>query len=238
MTARIEIGEIPVDVMFKDIKNLHLSIHPPTGRVRIAAPARTSLEAVRLFAISKLTWIKRQQRKLLEQARETPREYLERESHYLWGKRYLLTVIEGDHAPSVDVKHSRLLLRVKPEATEGKKRGIIAEWYREQMKEAASSLIAKWTPVLGITVEKFYVRQMKTKWGSSNPSARSIRLNTELAKKPKECLEYIVVHEITHLAEPTHNARFIAMMDRSMPNWRLHRDKLNQLPVRHEEWRH
>jgi predicted metal-dependent hydrolase len=236
MAARLDLGGISVDLMFKDIKNVHLSVYPPTGRVCISAPRRLSVESVRAFAISKLGWIKRQQRRLREQSRETPREYLDRESHYLWGKRYLLRVIEGDH-PSVAVKHSRLLLRVNLGATEEKKHGILAEWYREQMKTAVSSLIARWATVIGVTVEKFYVQQMKTKWGSCNPLARSVRLNTELAKKPKDCLEYIVVHEMTHLLEPTHNARFIATMDRVMPDWRLRRDQLNQLPVRHEEWR-
>jgi predicted metal-dependent hydrolase len=224
--------------MFKDIKNVHLSVHPPTGRVRIAAPARMNLETVRLFAISKLGWIRRQQRKLREQMREAPREYVEQESHYLWGKRYLLRVIQSNDSPSVDVRHSHLLLQTKPGATESKKRNLVADWYRRQVKDAASPLIAKWAPLLGVTVRTVYVRQMKTKWGSSNPVTRSIRLNTELAKKPRECLEYVIVHEMTHLLEPTHNDRFVAMMEDFMPNWQVLRDQLNQLPVRHEEWRY
>ncbi len=238
MVAQQDLGDISVDVMFKDIKNVHLSVHPPTGRVRIAAPTRMSLETVRVFAISKIGWIKRQQRKLREQVREAPREYVERESHYLWGKRYLLRVIEGDNGTSVDVRHSQLLLQTKPGATVSEKRNLVATWYRQQVKSASSPLIAKWTPLIGVTIKAVYVRQMKTKWGSSNPVARSIRLNTELAKKPRECLEYIIVHEMTHLLEPTHNDRFLAMMERFMPNWRLCRDQLNQLPVRHEEWRY
>jgi predicted metal-dependent hydrolase len=236
MAERLDLGGMAVDVTFKQIKNVHLSVYPPNGSVRISAPARMSLDTVRVFAISKLGWIKQQQRKLRAQERETPREYLNQESHYLWGKRYLLRVVEGDQAPSIEVQHSRLLLRVHPEATEEKKREIVAQWYREQIRVAVPALIARWTPVMGVTVERFYIQQMKTKWGSCNPRAATIRLNTDLAKKPNECLEYIVVHEMAHLLEPTHNARFIAIMDRFMPNWRLRRDSLNRLPVRHEEW--
>jgi hypothetical protein len=195
-----------------------------------------SLNTIRIFAISKLGWIKQQQRKLREQERETPREYLNLESHYLWGKRYLLRVFECASAPSVEVQHSRLVLRVHPEATEEKKQDIVAQWYRNQLKTAVLSMISKWAPMMGVTVAGFYVQQMKTKWGSCNPHAMTIRLNTELAKKPKDCLEYIVVHEMTHLLAPTHSARFIAAMDRFMPNWRMRRDYLNQLPVRHEQW--
>ena len=237
MMTQISLGGLSVDVTFKNIKNVHLSVHPPAGRVSIAAPSKMNLETIRVFALTKLNWIKRQQRKLKEQARETPREYIGRESHYLWGKRYLLTVLEGDVATSIAVKHSRLLLRVPKRASTEKKRAVLAEWYREQMKAVVPLLIAKWAPVIGVTVERVYMQQMKTKWGSCNPRARSVRLNTELAKKPKECLEYIVLHEMTHLLEPTHNTRFTAMMDRFMPGWRLRRDQMNQLPVRHEEWR-
>ena len=236
MADRLVLGGISTEVMFKDIKNVHLSVYPPNGRVRISAPARMTLDTIRVFAISKLGWIKQQQRKLREQERETPREYLNLESHYLWGKRYLLRVIEADQAPSVEVQHSRLLLRVRPGTPDEMKQEIVAQWYRNQLRVAVPFLIAKWTMVMGVTVERLYVQQMKTKWGSCNPCAGTIRLNTELAKKPKECLEYIVIHEMAHLLEPTHNARFIALMDRFMPNWRLRRDRLNQLPVRHEEW--
>jgi predicted metal-dependent hydrolase len=236
MAARIDLGGTPVDVTFKNIKNVHLSVYPPNGRVRISAPARLSLDTIRVFAISKLGWIKQQQKKLREQERETPREYLNRESNYLWGKRYLLRVIEGDQMPSVEIQHSRLLLRVRTETTEERKQEIVANWYRTQMREAVPSLIDRWAPVMGVKVEGFYVQQMKTKWGSCNPRAGTIRLNTELAKKPKECLEYIVVHELAHLLEPTHNTHFIAVMDQFMPSWRLRRDQLNQLPVRHEQW--
>jgi len=236
MVSRMQLGDVAVDVVFKDIKNLHLSVHPPTGKVRISAPARMSLDTIRVFAISKLGWINRQQKKLQEQERETPREYLDRESHYVWGKRYLLTVSENDQAPAVELKHSRLLLRVRPGTDETKRKVLVESWYREQLKKAALPLITKWEPLLGVKVGRVFVQQMKTRWGSCNPGNCSIRLNTDLAKKPRQCLEYIVVHEMAHLLEPTHNARFVALMDQFMPDWRLRRDQLNQLPVRHEDW--
>jgi hypothetical protein len=236
MVTQITLGDITVDVVKKGIKNIHLSVYPPTGKVRISAPFRMDLDNIRVFAITKLGWIKSQQQKLSEQARETPREYLNRESHYVWGTRYLLTVAESDQSPSVELKHNRMLLRVRPGTDENKKQAIVEEWYRAQLKQAVAPLIAKWEPLIGVKVKQFFVQRMKTKWGSCNADSRSIRLNTDLAKKPQECLEYIVVHEMVHLLESTHNTRFIALMDRFMPKWQFHREMLNRLPVRHEHW--
>jgi predicted metal-dependent hydrolase len=236
MMTQIRLGDIAVDVVLKDIKNVHLSVYPPTGRVRISAPRRMKLDTIRVFAISKLSWIKHQQRKLRGQERETPREYLDRESHYVWGKRYLLKVVEEHRAPSVELKHSRMILRVVPGASDETKQAVLAHWYREQIKAAVPDLIAKWEQVVGVKVQRVFVQKMKTKWGSCNAGARSIRLNTDLAKKPSECLEYIVVHEMVHVLEPTHNARFVALMDRLMPQWRVYREQLNQLPVSQEKW--
>jgi hypothetical protein len=184
MVTKIELGDIFVEVVKKDIKNIHLSVYPPAGRVRISAPLRMNLDNIRVFAISKLGWIKQQQKKLREQERETPREYLDRESHYVWGKRYLLKVIESYRTARLELKHSKMHLRVRPGASEEKKQAVIEEWYREQLKQAAPSLIAKWEPLVGVKVERFFVRKMKTRWGSCNPASRSIRLNTDLAKKP------------------------------------------------------
>jgi len=236
MGSQIKLGDIPVDVVLKAIKNVHLSVHPPTGRVRIAAPKRMSIDTIRVFAISKLDWIKQQQTKLREQERETPREYVDRESHDVWGKRYLLTVSESDQPPSVELKHSRMVLRMRPGTDERRRQALMEAWYREQIKQAVPLLLARWQPLMGVKVERFFVQRMKTKWGSCNHKARTIRLNTELAKKPAECLEYIVVHELVHLLEPTHNARFVALMDRFMPKWQFHRQVLNRLPVRREQW--
>jgi len=236
MFTQIELGDIKVDVVFKDIKNVHLSVHPPNGRVRIAAPTRMSPDTVRVFAISRLSWIRQQQEKILAQERETPREYLDRESHYLWGKRYLLDVVEEDARPEVELKHGKMILRLRPGTDESRRQVIVEEWYRAQLKQAVTPLVTKWEPLIGVKVERLFVQQMKTKWGSCTPKSRNIRLNTDLAKKPHECLEYILVHEMVHLLEPTHNARFVSLMDSFVPKWQFYRKALNRLPVRHEHW--
>ena len=236
MSDQIDIGGILVDVVFKNIKNVHLSVYPPSGRVRIAAPEHMSLETLRLYLIAKLDWIKHQQKKLQEQERETAREYLDRESHYLWGRRYLLKIIEAEQPPAVELKHRQMVLTVRPGAAVEKREAVISAWHREQLRLALTPLIEKWEPLLGVVVARVFIQGMKTRWGSCNPHSESIRLNSELAKKPPECLEYIVVHEMMHLIEPTHNRRFVALMGQFMPNWQFQRDILNHLPVRHENW--
>jgi predicted metal-dependent hydrolase len=236
MITQLQLGEITVNVIQKDIKNVHLSVYPPTGRVRISAPLRMTVDTIRVFAISKIGWIKQQQAKVRRQVRESPREYLDRESHYVWGKRYLLQVVEDDATPTVEVRPGSLLLRFRPGADDAAKEAVVAGWYRQLLRAEVPSLIHAWEPRLNVTVSRFYVQHMKTKWGSCNPAAASIRLNTELAKKPKECVEYIVLHEMVHLLEATHGPKFINWMDRFMPNWRATRDLLNSLPARHERW--
>ncbi len=236
MVTTIQLGTIEAEVILKDIKNVHLSVHPPAGRVRIAAPARMNLDTIRVFAISKLGWIKQQQKILAEQQRETRREYVGRESHYVWGKRYLMSVVEQDEPPSISLSHSKMTLRVRPGTDVAKRHEITEQWYRDQVRRAVPELIERWSPILGVRVERFSIQRMRTRWGSCTPKSASIRLNTDLAKKPRPCLEYIVVHEMTHLLEPTHNARFVALMDSHMPQWHHHRQTLNRLPVRHEDW--
>ncbi len=236
MATQLKLGDIAVDVVLKDIKHVHLSVYPPAGRVRISAPARMHLDTIRVFAISRLGWIRQQQAKLRAQERETPREYLNRESHYVWGRRYLLTVEECDGTPEIELQHSRMILHVRPGAEEARRQALVEDWYRQQIKTAVPPLIAKWEPVMGVKVNRFFVQRMKTRWGSCSPGTGSIRLNTDLARKPRECLEYLVVHEMVHLLEPTHNARFVALMDRFLPKWQYHRATLNRLPVRHESW--
>lgn len=236
MVAQIHLGDIAVDVVLKDIKNIHLSVHPPAGKVRIAAPLRMDLDTIRVFAITKLAWIKSQQKKLREQERETPRDYLDRESHYVWGKRYLLKLVEKDAAPSVELKHNKMILQLRPAASHEKKQEVLDAWYREQLKAAVPLLVAKWEKTLGVRVGKVFVQKMKTKWGSCNPVAGNVRLNTDLAKKPPACLEYIIAHELAHLLERHHNERFIALMDAHMPQWRQYREVLNSLPLAHQEW--
>ena len=236
MVSQFKLGDIAVDVVLKDIKNVHLSVHPPTGRVRISAPSRMKMNTIRVFAISKLTWIRQQQRKLREQDREAPREYVDRESHYVWGRRLLLKVVEENAAPSVRLQHARLLLQVRPDSDCATREAVVAAFYRDLLKAVVPSLIEAWEPRLKVRVAGFFARQMKTKWGSCNPDTRIIRLNTELAKKPRECLEYIIVHEMVHLLEPTHNARFQGLMDRFLPTWLTTRELLNRLPARHDRW--
>ena len=233
---RIELGGLSVEVIRKRIKNIHLSVYPPHGRVRISAPKWVGLEAIRLFAISKLGWIRKQQQKLREQERETPREYLDRESHQVWGRRVLLQIEHGRQGPPVELLPGRLVLRVREDATLERRRAVLDEWYRDQIKQAVPELISKWERVLGVKVEGFFVQKMKTLWGSCNPRRRTIRLNTELAKKPPECLEYIVVHEMVHLLERSHGPRFVALMDQHLPKWRSCKADLNRLPIRHEDW--
>ncbi len=238
MDTKIKLGEIVVHVVKKDIKNLHLSVYPPTGSVRISAPLRTKLDTIRIFVISKLDWIKRQQNKQLDQERESPREYLDRESHYLWGKRYLLKIIEEDRFSKVEIKHRQIYLRVCVGASEEKKRSIIEDWYRIQLRKVVPSFISKWELLMGVKVERFFIQKMKTKWGSCNPRSKSIRLNTELAKKPQEYLEYIIVHEMTHLLEPTHNHRFTALLNQFLPKWNFYREELNRSPLGYEQWKY
>ena len=236
MVSQIKLGDIAVDVVLKAIKNVHLSVYPPSGRVRIAAPEHMNLDTIRVFAVSKLAWIKKQQKKLREQERETFREYLDRESHYVWGKRYLLRIVEVDAAPAVELKAGSMILRVRPGANAKARDATVSKWYREQLKAAIPDLLAKWEPVIGVNVERVFVQRMKTKWGSCNPDRRSVRFNTDLAKKPSYYLEYILVHELTHLLERTHNDRFTALMDRFMPQWRQYRELLNTSPLTHEDW--
>ncbi len=234
--AKLVLGNIDVEVILKDIKNVHLSVHPPNGRVRIAAPSRMKLDNIRLYAISKLAWIKTQQKQLREQQRETPREYLERESHYVWGKRYLLKVIEHDAPPTIELKHRNLIIRVRPETTQTKREQLIDDWYREQVRTAAALLIEKWQPILKVKSCGFYVQRMKTRWGSCNTEARTIRINTELGKKAPECLVYIVVHELVHLIERTHNEQFRFLLESHLPRWKEIRSLLNRSPLSHVDW--
>jgi predicted metal-dependent hydrolase len=234
----LDLGELHAEVIRKAIKHVHLSVLPPAGKVRVAAPQSMPLETIRLFVISKLPWIRTQQRKLQAQERETPREFLNKESHYLWGKRYLLELSLADAAPTVNLTPRKLELQVRPGANAAQCEEVLDAWYRQQIREALPALLAKWEPLLGVKTSRVFVQRMKTKWGSCTPQAGYIRLNTDLAKKPPECLEYIVVHELVHLLEPTHNERFSALMDLYLPHWHHLRAQLNRLPVRHEEWQY
>lgn len=232
----IDLGEITAEVVQKAIKNIHLSVYPPSGRVKIAAPLRMDLETIRIFAISKLGWIKRQQTKLRNQEREAPREYVSSESHYYLGKRYLLKVVEREGKPLVTIKHDKLILQVKPGTITEQRQVLLQEWYREQLKALVPTYVSKWEKIMGVEVAEFGIKKMRTKWGTCNIEAKRIWINLELAKKPLECLEYIVVHEMVHLLERSHNARFMAYMNQFLPNWKSLKEELNRLPVSHLDW--
>jgi predicted metal-dependent hydrolase len=236
MAETIRIGEITVEVTRKAVKHAHLSVHPPAGRVTLVAPKNTRLDVARAYAISKLGWIRAQQGRLLAQARETPRRFVERETHYVWGRRYLLSVLEKDDKPSVRLDHRRIFLTVRPGASKDRRGAIMQEWQRSLLHAAVPALVQTWEARLGVRLNGYFLQRMKTKWGSCNHRARNIRLNTELVKKPKDLLEYVVVHELIHLIEPTHSERFVALLDQHYPTWRDARAELNELPLGAEQW--
>jgi predicted metal-dependent hydrolase len=237
MTESIQIGDFVIAVTRKDIKNVHLSVHPPHGRVTLAAPSVTPMEVIRAYAASRVGWIRDQQERLQRQERETSRAFIERESHYLWGRRYLLSVLEADARPSVRLSHRRITLTVRPGSSREKRDVVMHEWHKALLHEAVPPLIKKWEATLGVRVSGYHLQRMKTKWGSCNHRVGSIRLNTELVKKPKDLLEYVVVHEMLHLLEPTHNERFVGMLTRYFPGWREARAELNELPLAPEAWK-
>jgi predicted metal-dependent hydrolase len=237
MKDTIQLGDLTIDVTRKDIKNVHLSVHPPDGRVSLSAPMNTRIEVARAYAISKLSWIRLQQEKLAKQSREKPREFVKRESHYLWGRRYLLNIINTEGKNQVTIDHKRIHLYVKPGADKNKKAEILYEWQKSLLHEFIQEVIPKWEKILGVHVKAYFVQKMKTKWGSCNHKSQNIRLNTELVKKPKDLVEYVIVHEMVHLLVPTHNDHFLALMNKFYPNWREARLELNELTLGHVEWK-
>ena len=227
----IQLGNINIEVTQKDIKNVNLRFYPPFGQVKIAAPLRMNLDTIRIYAITKLSWIRKQQSKIKAQKREAPREYLTKESHYYLGKRYLLKVIEHNLPPIVKLKQNTIELYVRFGTDTAKRKDILDEWYRSKLKEIIPSIITKWESVLKVEVNHFGIKKMKTKWGTCNIESQRIWLNLELAKKPIICLEYIIIHEMTHLLERNHNTRFVALMNQFMPNWKEVKEELNLLPL-------
>ena len=220
MNETIQLGEISILVTRKAIKNVHLSVHPPEGRVTLVAPSGTRLEVARAYAISKMSWIREQKKKLERQPRETPRQFIERESHYLWGRRHLMTVAYQETKPFVSLNHKRITLTVRPGSDAGKRATVIHEWHKSLLHVVVPLLIKKWERKLKVNVAGYFLQRMKTKWGSCNHRAGHIRLNTELVKKPTDLLEYVLVHEMAHLIEPTHSDRFIAILEKHYPTWR------------------
>ncbi|WP_226345889.1 M48 family metallopeptidase [Agilicoccus flavus] len=235
-SSYLTVAGLGVDVVYKDIKNLHISVYPPVGRVRVAAPERTDEDTIRLAIVQRLSWIKRQREQLQEAERQSIREMLSGETHYVWGQRYQLDVSRTSGHYSVERKGKTLWV-VTPEGTDvDGRRSALDRWYRREVKNAVPALLEKWQPIVGVEVDKVVVRRMKTKWGTCIARSRTIWLNPELAKKNPRCLDYIVVHELTHLLERGHGERFVALMNEFMPDWRTRRDELNEAPLAQETW--
>lgn len=235
--AYLTIRGIDIDVIYKDIKNLHIGVYPPLGRVRVAAPNRLDDDQVRLAVIQRLPWIKRQRDKLRSAERQSEREMVTGESHHVWGVRRRLKVVERPGRAHFEIDGERLVLYVPADTTAEKRRHHLDQWYRAQLRQAIPDLITKWEQTLGVTVPKWTIRRMKTKWGSCNRETRHIWFNAELAKKHPDCLEYIVVHEMTHYIERNHGEKFTELMDQRLPDWRTRRDQLNAAPLGAEQWK-
>ncbi|OAN62429.1 metal-dependent hydrolase [Balneola sp. EhC07] len=224
------VSDILVDVVQKDIGNMHLAVYPPTGRVRVSSPLTYSKENIRLFVVSKLTWIKKHIRAMKNQVREPRREFIQGESHWVEGKRYLLNIIEKDEKPCVHIRNKQYLdLQIRPGTERDKREEIIQEWYRERLKRKIPELIAKWENRLKVEISDWGIKLMKTKWGSCTVENKRIWINLELAKKEYELLDYVVLHEMAHLIERTHNDRFKAVLDNHMPSWKGKRELLNEV---------
>ena len=233
----IEVRGLSIEVIRKDIKHFYISVHPPNGQVRVSAPLRLDDDAVRMAIISRLGWIRRKQSAFMKQERQSEREYVSGESHYFAGRRYRLKVIEQDRPPTVRLlNNTRIGLVVRPGTDRDKREAVLYEWYREHLRTQLSPLIAKWEHKMGLSVNEVRIKKMKTLWGSCNIEAKRIWLNLELAKKPKSCLVYVLVHEMVHLLERHHNDRFRELMDKFLPQWRTYRDTLNRAPLAHEDW--
>jgi predicted metal-dependent hydrolase len=231
MQKNIKLSEISIKVIRKNIKNTHLSVYPPNGRVILVTPKKTRFEVARAYAVSKLNWIRSQQIKLREQAREFPHKFIDRESHQLWGQRYLMKVNYRNTKPSVVLSNKYIILTVPPRYSLIKRAKLIHNWHKTLLHTFVPILIEKWERKFNVKVSKYFLQKMKTRWGSCNKASGNVRFNTELVKKPKDLVEYIVIHEMAHLLEAKHNSRFIKILNEHYPSWRDARSELNQLPL-------
>ena len=235
----IDIRGISVEVVRKEIKNFHISVHPPNGRVRVSAPLYFDDDTIRIAVISRLGWIRRKQEAFTKQDRQSQREFVTGESHYFAGRRYRLDVIEHDRPPRVWLpNNTKIALSVRPGSDRDTREAVVHRWYRQHLRAQLPLLLEKWEPKIGVSVNEVRIKKMKTLWGSCNVEAKRIWLNLELAKKPESCLVYILVHEMVHLLERQHNDRFHALMDRFLPQWQTYRDQLNRAPLAHENWQY
>jgi predicted metal-dependent hydrolase len=235
----MQVGSLDIALQRKAIKNLHIKVIPPEGLIQVSAPENLSDTAIRIAIVQRIPWIKRQQKDFVNQPRQSARAMISGESHYLWGQRYRMEVIERQGKHELRVKgNSKLQLFISSGTTKEKCEKILVEWYRSQLKERMAFLLEDWQRKIDVQVDGWTVRKMRTKWGSCNPQTKRININLELAKKPPECLEFILVHELVHLLERHHNERFVSLMDMYLPNWRLHRDLLKSLPLGHDDWKY
>lgn len=236
-TSLIKINNnILVEVIPKKIKNIHLKVHQPEGRVTLSAPIHMEIEIIRGFLINKIDWILKQQRKIKEHPKESPREFLNQESHSVWGECYLLNVVEVNKSPRIELRGNELIYYLKSDWTQVQKLRFLDRWYRDLIRDQLAEIVPKWEGFIGVKANQFLIQKMKSLWGSCNTKTHAIRLNSELAKKPKECLEYVLVHELMHLIEPSHNHRFVTLMDQYLPEWRTLKKSLNTTLARHEDY--
>ena len=231
MKFTLKLDDIDAEVIQKKIKNLNLRICPPDGKIRISAPLHVSQEKICKFAFSKLEWIRKQRTRMHNQVRPLPERFLENESHYFCGQAYPLKIIINNNSPFAELSDQQIILNLPPNAPTGKRRAVLNEWYRGELMRLIPPLINKWENFLNVSVTSFHIRSMKTRWGSCTPKTGRVRFNLELAKRSPECLEYIVVHELVHLLEASHNSRFKALMDQFYPDWRLCRKELHSLVI-------
>jgi len=236
-TNILQVRNLNIETIKKDIKNIHLGVYPPNGRIRVAAPLKTKDEAIELLVISKIPWIKKQQSKFIKQKRQTKREYVSGESHYFFGKRYLLNVLKTKDKPRIEIKRTKYMdLYIKENTKYKKKEKIIENFYRAEIKKLIPDLLEKWEKILGINVNEVRIKKMKTKWGSCNPKDKRIWLNLELAKKPFHCIEYVMVHEMIHFAEKNHSDKFRHLIKLHLPQWEQHKKELNSSILSYSTW--
>lgn len=228
--ANLILEDINIEIIQKKIKNIYLGVHRPAGLVKVTAPEKMSLDAIKAFVLSKLPWIKKQKLKFENPSLLLPKTFMDGESHYFNGMHYMLRIIKSEGAPKVLLNDTEIMLYIRPGWEIIHKKALLDAWYGQELNLKLASLIPIWEQKMNVSVEKFSLRKMKTKWGSCSPLSRTIRFNLELVKKPFECLEYVVVHELAHLIEASHNARFKSLMDKFLPKWRLHREELNRFP--------
>jgi predicted metal-dependent hydrolase len=234
-----KIGGVEVSVLHKDVKNLHLNVLPPVGKVRVSAPFGMNDDAIRTFLATRISWIKKKQANFKSQERQTQRRYVSGESHYFLGKRYRLKVVYVDEKPSVVIKSKKkIILNLKPRSNVLKRERVMQKWYRNELKKTLPPLIKKWQKKIGVQASFWGIRRMKTQWGTCDEKTKRLWFNLELVKKPESCIQYVVVHELVHLVERRHDEKFISLMDKYLPKWRSEKDDLNQLILSHEEWGH